>query len=512
MTTTTTTMEMSKPQLPGEGLPIRFFIACPRSGSTLLMRIFAESPACAVTSRLILMGNADSNAAFRPDYSILENPSRHHVFADAVNSGKKFLISKEELGNDSRKGECLYDVCPRWAYPIVRPVFIVRDPIRVFDSWKSMGWTDAGSLVDCFTNIFRMLGQAPSHDISCLLYERLVREPEGEIRRVCDRWGVPFSKNMLHFKQPFGSSFLFATERERSIYCEEKPPGLFETVESSSSVIEDAPYHGLLSNTEKDNLEQHLGRLYLSCWQSDVLRLRAVLAEKTWIGFDLDDTLHEFRRASGAATTKVLEGISKRYGTAMSALKNEYTRILKEKTSNAFSDGKTSFQYRKERFTSVLAHFSIPLDAVFMEELLESYEDTLVKSLELKCGALSLLSAIKDMGKKVAIMTEGPQDAQERTIQALGISQHVDFLATTNHFRLTKTSGLFSAVLGHLGISAGDIAYIGDNEQRDMRPAMGEGIFAVHLAESKHVCLNSFPPQVNTLRKLEYIICSSSPC
>ncbi|KAK4147567.1 HAD-like domain-containing protein [Dichotomopilus funicola] len=440
------------------------------------MRIFAESPACTVTSRLILMGNANSNAAFRPDYSILENPSRHHVFADAMNSGKKFLISKEELGNDSGKGECLYDVCPRW---------------------KSMGWTDAGSLVGCFTNIFRMLGQAPSHDISCLLYERLV---------------LPFSKNMLQFLQPFGSSFLFATERERSIYCEEKPPGLFETVESNSSVIEDAPYHGLLSNTEKDNLEQHLERLYLSCWQSDVLRLRAVLAEKTWISFDLDDTLHEFRRASGAATTKVLEGISKRYGTAMSALKNEYTRILKEKASNSFSDGKTSFQYRKKRSTSVLAHFSIPLDAVFIEELLESYEDTLVKSLELKCGALSLLSAIKDMGKKVAIMTEGPQDAQERTIQALGISQYVDFLATTNHFRLTKTSGLFSAVLGHLGISAGDIAYIGDNEQRDMRPAMGEGIFAVHLAESKHVCLNSFPPQVNTLRKLEYIICSSSPC
>jgi putative hydrolase of the HAD superfamily len=41
-----------------------------------------------------------------------------------------------------------------------------------------------------------------------------------------------------------------------------------------------------------------------------MLRLRAILAEKTWIGFDLDDTLHEFRRSSETATNKVLEEIS----------------------------------------------------------------------------------------------------------------------------------------------------------------------------------------------------------
>lgn len=50
------------------------------------------------------------------------------------------------------------------------------------------------------------------------------------------------------------------------------------------------------------------------------------------------------------------------------------------------------------------------------------------------------------------------------------------------------------------------MAYIGDNEQRDMKPAMAEDIFSIHLAETKHVSLNTFPPQINTPRNLQYIL------
>lgn len=132
-------------------------------------------------------------------------------------------------------------------------------------------------------------------------------------------------------------------------------------------------------------------------------------------------------------------------------------------------------------------------------------------SLGLKCGAIGLLSTLRDMGKKVVIMTEGPQDAQERTIHRLGIGGYFDFLATTNHFGVTKTNGLFSKVLEHLGISPSEIAYIGDSVQRDMKPAMAEGIFSIHLAETTHVSLNTLPPQINTLRKLQYILSDAGP-
>src|ERR1700760_3899949 len=61
-------MEMGNtPSATGSMEPqIRFLIACPRSGSTLLMRIFAESPDCAVSSRLILMSHTCLKEPFRP--------------------------------------------------------------------------------------------------------------------------------------------------------------------------------------------------------------------------------------------------------------------------------------------------------------------------------------------------------------------------------------------------------------------------------------------------------------
>jgi hypothetical protein len=70
-------------------------------------------------------------------------------------------VSQRRTLEQQSKGGCLYDVCPTSsAYAIVRPVFLIRDPIRVFDSWRSVGWTDAQSLINCYINMIRILHQS----------------------------------------------------------------------------------------------------------------------------------------------------------------------------------------------------------------------------------------------------------------------------------------------------------------------------------------------------------------
>ncbi|KAI1159832.1 hypothetical protein F5B18DRAFT_635222 [Nemania serpens] len=130
----------------------------------------------------------------------------------------------------------------------------------------------------------------------------------------------------------------------------------------------------------------------------------------------------------------ILSVISERFGTPLAVLKEQYSKVLLRKTANACSDGKTSFGYREDRFRTLLGHFSMRYDSQFMKRPLESYEAMLVASLELKCGALGLLSTLKHMGKKIAVITEGPQDAQERTVDALGIKSYIDCLATTSEY------------------------------------------------------------------------------
>lgn len=391
---------MNKPDSPAQEPQIRFLVAYPRSDSILLIKIFTKSPVYEVTSRLILTNKVTEGEDFNPNYSILEKSSYHDVDIDAMEPGKRFLESKE-LKNDSNEEGRLCNICPTPSiFAMVQPVFLIRDSIRMFDSWKNVIGNDEQNLIHRYTNLFRMTYQAPAHVVSYMLYEQFIQKPQREIKRIYAWSGVPFWEALLDFKEPFRLSFVFSSDSEESIQLKETPLGLFTTVAASSSIGSDDLNHGLLSNTEKDTIEEQLGRLYVQCWGSDILRLRTIIAEKTWIGFDLDDTLHEFRRSAGTATNKVLEGISKRVGIPVPELKDQYSRNLKDKTANAFPDGKTSFDYRRERFTSVLAHFSLLQDDQFIHQLLESYGETLMASLELKCGAIGLLSTLREWAKK----------------------------------------------------------------------------------------------------------------
>jgi putative hydrolase of the HAD superfamily len=268
----------------------------------------------------------------------------------------------------------------------------------------------------------------------------------------------------------------------------------------------DISSRGILSNGERYEIETKLGMLYLSCWTPQVQSMRSALQEKKWFGFDLDDTLHEFRKSSKLAIDETLKAISETCKVPIHDLQERYSKVLADKTSSAFVEGKTSHEYREERFRAVLQHFSRDVCEKDMQRFLATYEETLTKALELKCGALDLLETLRAMGKKIAVITEGPQDAQERTMRALGLVDKVDFLATTNAFGVSKTTGLFERVMDHLKIGPADMVFVGDNEKRDMDPATRLDIYGIHYAETENFSLDVYPAKINTLKKLQYIL------
>ena len=237
--------------------------------------------------------------------------------------------------------------------------------------------------------------------------------------------------------------------------------------------------------------------------------IREVIYKAEWVGFDLDDTLHEFRRASRQATTSALHPISKRFGLAIAHLENEYRIILKDKTQGSFTDGRASFDYRRDRFEALMARLGLSPDSATVEECLEAYESVLKSSLELKPGAVSLLDSLRTLGKKIVIITEGPQDAQERTLEGLAIDKYVDVLITSNRFGVSKTDGLFAEALCHLEIAPDKLLFIGDSESRDIIPAVAEGIKCIHYDETDEKaqdCLHDWPLRLNSLKTIETII------
>lgn len=245
---------------------------------------------------------------------------------------------------------------------------------------------------------------------------------------------------------------------------------------------------------------------YLNFCDDSAHELSGALHDHSWFGFDLDDTLHEFRKASKAAAAEVFQYISCHSNIPATELAKSYSEILAQKTASAFTDGRTSDDYRKERFGALLDKHGIDADENVLSSLAALYKKALANALETKAGALTLLPYLRSIGKKVIIVTEGPQDAQEWTIDKLGLSEHLDELVTTNKFGKSKTDGLFESVLRFLGIEGKDMVYIGDNYARDIVPAQGQGITTVYFSEAEDEVLSRQGTRVDSLLKIEQVL------
>ncbi|KAJ5737185.1 uncharacterized protein N7483_002310 [Penicillium malachiteum] len=214
--------------------------------------------------------------------------------------------------------------------------------------------------------------------------------------------------------------------------------------------------------------------------------LKSTLLSKKWFGFDLDDTLHKFRKASSQASESVFEALHTDHGINIDTLRSTYANVLRTSTANAFTDGRSSTEYRRERFTRILqAHAAINVEKTNIDSLLGIYKSSLQSSLTLKPGVVELFRSLRQLGKNIIVVTEGPADAQEWTVRELGIDSYVGILVTTNEIGKSKVDGLFGVVLERYGIDAEEIVYFGDNEVRDVRAALQSGILAILYDEKR---------------------------
>jgi HAD superfamily hydrolase (TIGR01549 family) len=217
---------------------------------------------------------------------------------------------------------------------------------------------------------------------------------------------------------------------------------------------------------------------------------------KQYIGFDLDDTLHEYRKASRKANNAVFHYIATIHShlASFQSLSHAYKKILDTHTADAFKDGRTSYEYRRERFEALLKSQRIPYDDHWLHELVDFYKETLKHCLELKKGAKELLEAARIHGKNVILVTEGPLDAQIWTLEILGLNKLVQRIFTPGECGKSKTDGLFQHVLESLDIEPHQMIFIGDKIERDIIPAKEFGIETILFDESSNNLLKDCAP------------------
>lgn len=206
------------------------------------------------------------------------------------------------------------------------------------------------------------------------------------------------------------------------------------------------------------------------------------LAQLRWIAFDLDDTLHYFKRASGRAAEAVFRDVERQFGIGPDELSEAYREILRAAQASHFSQSKTSREYRAERFGALLNRFACD-PGPQMDRLLDIYNAPLCEALELRPGARQVLIAAKRANLSVMVVSEGPHDAQSTTIERLDIASYVDLLVTSAGEGVSKSDGLFERALERAGCDCHEVLFVGDSLARDIAPTSALRIANVYVGE-----------------------------
>ncbi|MFB6224897.1 MAG: sulfotransferase, partial [Candidatus Paceibacteria bacterium] len=211
-----------------------YIISQPRSGSSLLQSLIASHTRVKTLPEpwimlILTFGinntkiiEADFNAdfarkAFQEFISTISHGERY--YQNIINKsalsiyGKALKGSKEDMFLD--KGTRYYHIIPELldVMPNAKYVFLLRNPIAVFasiletnmdGSWGNM-FNTSDRCHDIFTGPHRLAEAVELYkgkeNVAITHYESLVRQPEVELKEICNRIGIEYEESMIGYEK-----------------------------------------------------------------------------------------------------------------------------------------------------------------------------------------------------------------------------------------------------------------------------------------------------------------------
>ncbi|KAF2088953.1 HAD-like protein, partial [Saccharata proteae CBS 121410] len=208
--------------------------------------------------------------------------------------------------------------------------------------------------------------------------------------------------------------------------------------------------------------------------------LSTLLAGKTWFGFSLDDTLHDYTNASARASAAVLDRIATVYNLPITTLEET---LASARHQNFTDPSKSSTDYRKERFAAILTAHGVTPDVAALDDLVRTYKNSRYLHLTPKPGLYSLLRVLKAHNKKVIVIADGPRGSLEWTLEHLHLLNLVDVLVSSGEAGMSKEDGLFEVAIKENNIHEGELVYFGTSWEKDVKAAEAQGVMGILVEE-----------------------------
>jgi putative hydrolase of the HAD superfamily len=208
------------------------------------------------------------------------------------------------------------------------------------------------------------------------------------------------------------------------------------------------------------------------------MQLKAVL-------FDLDDTLHDKSATLRAVSnSQYLAASLARLGVDEHAWQESFVELNNLRIE------------KSEVFARLAKSFALP--PVLQASLLEDFDNNLGKLAVPFPGAVDLLQACKGRGLKTAIVTNGRDAFQRSKIAGMGLTALVDAVATSGAFGSKKPDlAIFHYCLDALKVEPGEAAFVGDDLEADIEPAVAIGMRAIwkstQTSQIAWLCSDSLP-------------------
>jgi HAD superfamily hydrolase (TIGR01549 family) len=208
---------------------------------------------------------------------------------------------------------------------------------------------------------------------------------------------------------------------------------------------------------------------------------------------DLDNTFYEYAPCHKNGFNKVFELLeSKTLFNSIEDFQEAYKKAqkrLKTTTPNQAASHNRVLYF--QLILEDLGMFSPKLTL----ELYETYWSGFLDKMQLFPDFLNFIKVCKDQGLKIAVVTDLTAHIQNRKLLKLDIIDSIDYLITSEEAGAEKPSPImFELGLKKLAMAPHEVAFIGDNFDKDIEGAKAKGIKAYWFT----------PNQDNPLKEVDY--------
>ena len=194
---------------------------------------------------------------------------------------------------------------------------------------------------------------------------------------------------------------------------------------------------------------------------------------------DLDDTLYpyaECNEAGKAAAWEMARELG--YDFSREAFEDLYMEARREVKRELA--GTASAHERFLYFKRAIQIHTGTHDAEDALALGEAYWDAYVEKMDLFDGVAETLAALQDAGVAVAVVTNLTTRIQLKKIEALGISEHVDLVLTSEETGREKpASVMFTLPMAQLNVRPSETVMVGDSVSADIEGGNALGLTTV---------------------------------